>query len=283
MSSTSTSPENQTITLGFSTCPNDTFMFDAMVHGRIDTRGLSFETVMGDILHLNGQAMRDELDMIKVSYNAYGHLRDRYHLLNAGSAMGKGCGPLLISARPLTIEQLIASNAKIAIPGVNTTANLLLSYYAPDLKNRQEMLFHEVMPAIQSGEVDAGVIIHENRFTYQDEGLVCIRDLGEHWESQTGLPIPLGAIIAKKSLGPEVIARLQQVMQESVAYAFAHPEASAYFVKSFAQELSPEVCAAHIGLYVNDFSLDMGEEGRRAVSKLLSVGEGMGLYDPQTP
>lgn len=278
MSNNNHRPAPQSLSLGFSTCPNDTFMFDAMVHGRIDTRGLTFETSMADILHLNGQAMRDELDVVKVSYNAYGHLRDRYHLLSAGSAMGKGCGPLLIAARPSSVEDLIASDARIAIPGVNTTANLLLGFYAPELKNRQEMLFHEVMPAIQRGEVDAGVIIHENRFTYQDEGLVCIRDLGEHWESKTGLPIPLGAIVAKKSLGEDVIARLEQVMQESVAYAFAHPEASAEFVKCHAQELSPEVCAAHIGLYVNDFSLNMGEEGRRAVDKLLSVGAEMGLY-----
>jgi 1,4-dihydroxy-6-naphthoate synthase len=278
MSNNDTTTGSRPITLGFSTCPNDTFMFDAMVHGRIDTRGLTFTTTLGDILHLNRHALQDDLDVVKVSYNAYGHLRDRYHLLNAGSAMGKGCGPLLISARPMTKEDLLASNARIAIPGVNTTANLLLNFYAPELQNRQEMLFHEVMPAILNGEVDAGVIIHENRFTYQNEGLSSICDLGEHWESKTGLPIPLGAIIAKKSLGEEVIAKLEAVMQESVAYAFAHPEASADFVKSHAQELSPEVTAAHIGLYVNDFSLDMGEEGRKAVAKLLRVGEEMGLY-----
>ncbi|HHG84682.1 MAG TPA: 1,4-dihydroxy-6-naphthoate synthase, partial [Bacteroidetes bacterium] len=266
------------LTLGFSTCPNDTFMFDAMVHKRIDTLGLEFEVEMADILHLNHRALAGEADVIKVSYNTYGHLRERYHLLNAGSAMGKGCGPLLIAERPISLQELQESNAAIAIPGKHTTANLLLSFFAPELRNRKEMLFHEVMPAIQSGEVAAGVIIHENRFTYQEMGLYAIQDLGEYWEGQTGLPIPLGAIVAKKSLGKEVIERLERVMRESVAFAFAHRSAASDFVRCHAQELSSEVTQAHIDLYVNDFSLDMGAEGRRAVARLLAVGEEMGLY-----
>lgn len=268
----------QKLSLGFSTCPNDTFMFDAMVHGRIDTLGLEFEPIMEDILHLNQRAMADEADIIKVSYNTYGHLRDRFHLLKAGSAMGKGCGPLLIAASPLTLEELRTRKASIAIPGKNTTANLLLNFFAPELDNRKEMLFHEVMPAIQRGEVDAGVIIHENRFTYQELGLHAIQDLGAYWETKTELPIPLGAIVAKKSLGSDIIAKLEQVMQASVRYAFAHREASAEFVRAHAQELSPEVTQAHIDLYVNDFSVDMGEEGRAAVAHLLAVGKKMGLY-----
>ncbi|MEM7036567.1 MAG: 1,4-dihydroxy-6-naphthoate synthase [Bacteroidota bacterium] len=270
--------QSKKLRLGFSTCPNDTFMFDAMVHGKIDTQGLEFEITMADILHLNRMAMAGELDVVKVSYNAFGRFRDRYTLLEAGSAMGQGCGPLLISAEPTTIDKLRAQNARVAIPGVNTTANLLLSFFAPDLLNREEMLFHEVMPAVQAGTAQAGLIIHENRFTYQQLGLHCVQDLGEYWEAQTGLPIPLGAICARTSLGTDTIARLNQVMHDSVAYAFAHPEASSAFVKQHAQELSAEVTQAHIDLYVNDFSLDMGDLGHQAVDKLLAVGADMGLY-----
>lgn len=266
------------LSLGFSTCPNDTFMFDAMVHGRIDTEGLDFDLVMEDILHLNQRALQGELDILKISYNAFGHVRDQYQLLSSGSAMGQGCGPLLIAAEPTTIEELLQKNARIAIPGYNTTANLLLSYFAPGLENRAEMLFHEVMPAVQQGKADAGLIIHENRFTYPDYGLHCVQDLGEYWETKTGLPIPLGAICAHKRLGEETIAKIDRVLRRSVEHAFAHPEESKAFVKAHAQELSAEVTQAHIALYVNDFSVDMGEKGREAVDKILEVGRGMGLY-----
>lgn len=266
------------ITLGFSTCPNDTFMFDAMVHHKVDTEGLEFELIMEDILHLNRRALAEGPDVVKVSYNAYGLVRDHYHLLRSGSAMGKGCGPLLIAASPRSLDSLLASDARIAIPGVHTTANLLLNFYAPGLKNRKEMLFHEVMPAVKEGRVDAGVIIHENRFTYQDLGLHCVQDLGAHWEEKTGLPIPLGAICAHKRLGEETIGRVERVLRRSIAHAFAHPEDSAAFVRGHAQELSEAVTRAHIDLYVNDFSLDMGEQGERAVQRLLSEGEAMGLY-----
>lgn len=173
------------LTLGFSTCPNDTFMFDALVNGRINTNGLDFEVTMADILHLNHAAIAGKLDIVKVSYNTYGLIRDDYALLNAGSAMGLGCGPLLIAREAVSIAELVAGNARIAIPGKNTTANLLLSYFESGLQNRQEMLFHEVMPAVKSGAADAGLIIHENRFTYQDEGLVCLQDLGAYWEAKT--------------------------------------------------------------------------------------------------
>ena len=266
------------LSLGFSTCPNDTFMFDAMVHHRIDTEGLEFDLLMEDILHLNQRALQGELDILKISYNAYGHVRDQYQLLTSGSAMGQGCGPLLIASEPTSIEDLLQKNARIAIPGHNTTANLLLSYFAPGLENRVEMLFHEVMPAVQQGKADAGLIIHENRFTYPDYGLHCVQDLGEYWETKTGLPIPLGAICAHKRLGEETISKIDRVLRRSVEYAFAHPEASKGFVKEHAQELSPEVTKAHIALYVNDYSVDMGEKGREAVGKILEVGRGMGLY-----
>jgi 1,4-dihydroxy-6-naphthoate synthase len=266
------------LTLGFSTCPNDTFMFDALVNGRINTNGLDFEVTMADILHLNHAAIAGKLDIVKVSYNTYGLIRDDYALLNAGSAMGLGCGPLLIAREAVSIAELVAGNARIAIPGKNTTANLLLSYFESGLQNRQEMLFHEVMPAVKSGAADAGLIIHENRFTYQDEGLVCLQDLGAYWEAKTGLPIPLGAICVRRSLGEELIARIDALLHDSIAYAFEHPETSMPFVRAHAQELSESVMQQHIQLYVNDFSLDMGLEGKAAVNALLAVGEGMGLY-----
>lgn len=265
-------------TLGFSTCPNDTFMFDALVNGRINTNGLDFEVTMADILHLNHAAIAGKLDIVKVSYNTYGLIRDDYALLNAGSAMGLGCGPLLIAREAVSIAELVAGNARIAIPGKNTTANLLLSYFESGLQNRQEMLFHEVMPAVKSGAAEAGLIIHENRFTYQDEGLVCLQDLGAYWEAKTGLPIPLGAICVRRSLGEELIARIDALLHDSIAYAFEHPETSMPFVRAHAQELSESVMQQHIQLYVNDFSLDMGLEGKAAVNALLAVGEGMGLY-----
>ncbi|MCL4103778.1 UNVERIFIED_CONTAM: hypothetical protein GTU68_029095 [Idotea baltica] len=249
-----------------------------MVHGKIDTEGLEFELVMEDILHLNRRAMAAELDVVKVSYNTYGHIRSNYELLHSGSAMGKGCGPLLIARSPLSREKVRSGDLKIAIPGKNTTANLLLSYFAPDQHNREEMLFHEVMPAVVQGECDAGVIIHENRFTYQDLGLCCVQDLGAFWEEQTQLPIPLGGICAKRSLGNEKVQTINRVLKRSVEYAFAHPEASQEFVKFHAQEMDPQVSLAHINLYVNEFSRDLGAEGLKAVDKLLEVGTSMGLY-----
>lgn len=266
------------LTLGFSTCPNDTFMFDAMVHHKVDTEGLEFELVMEDILHLNKRALAGELDVLKVSYNAYGHVRDRYQLLRSGSAMGQGCGPLLIAAEPISIAELIEQEAVVAIPGQNTTANLLLNFFAPDLTSRKEMLFHEVMPAVNEGVAKAGVIIHENRFTYQEMGLHCVQDLGAYWEEKTGLPIPLGAICAHNRLGVETIEKVERVLKRSVEYAFANPEDSKTFIQQHAQELSEAVTRAHIELYVNQYSVDMGTEGKAAVDRLLAEGADMGLY-----
>ena len=267
------------LTLGFSPCPNDTFMFDALVNGRIDTEGLEFDLEMLDILHLNHAAQAERLDIVKVSYNTYGGIRDKYQLLQSGSAMGIGCGPLLIAREPIAIQALVDGNARIAIPGVNTTANLLLSFFEPRLTNRHEMLFHDVMPAVLRGEADAGLIIHENRFTYADHGLVCLQDLGAYWEEQTALPIPLGAICAHHRLGPALAAQVDRLLHVSIAYAFAHPEECMPYVRTHAQELSDEVTQAHIKLYVNEFSLGMGEAGQAAVDKLLAVGQGMGLYN----
>ena len=266
-------PDNHTISLGFSTCPNDTFMFDALVHKRIDTEGLDFDVHLGDIAELNALALKGKLDMVKVSYNAWAGFQDQYHLLNAGSALGHNCGPLLIAKEPLSIEEIAQSDLPVAIPGKKTTANLLLDFFAPEITKREEMLFHEVMPAVLNDEAIAGLIIHENRFTYQDLGLLCIQDLGEYWEKITGLPIPLGAIVAKKNLDENLIGKLERIMQRSVAYAFQHPEASSDFVKSHAQEMQPEVMKAHIELYVNDYSLSLGDKGRAAVKKLVDVAK----------
>ncbi|WNJ15922.1 1,4-dihydroxy-6-naphthoate synthase [Pontibacter sp. G13] len=271
------------IKLGFSTCPNDTFMFDALVNGRIETGPYKFECVLADILHLNQMARDGELDMVKISYNTLGQIWKDYQLLDAGSALGHNCGPLLISKRALTPEDLQSKNLSIAIPGKYTTANLLMGYFLPQAQNKKEMIFHEIMPAILNDEVDAGVIIHENRFTYQTLGLNLIQDLGEYWESQTELPIPLGAIVARKSFPNEVISELQSLLRLSVEYAFANPQASSDYVRLYAQEMEPEVMQAHINLYVNEYSQTLGAIGKSAVDKLLSVGTEMGLYptEPQ--
>ena len=270
------------IKLGFSTCPNDTFMFDALIHNRIDTEGITYEVHLADIFHLNQMAQNEELDMIKISYNTYGQILDRYQLLDSGSALGHNCGPLLISKDPISVSEIVEKNLPVAIPGKNTTAHLLLGYFAPEISNKKEYIFHEIMPAIESGEVAAGVIIHENRFTYQDHGLQLIQDLGEYWEGKTGHPIPLGAIVARKSLGEEVIRKLQTQLFKSVKYAFSYPDASHAYVAQHAQEMDTAVMKSHIELYVNQFSLSLGHEGINAVKKLMTVGEEMGLFHSGT-
>ena len=264
--------------LAFSTCPNDTFMFDAWVNHRIDTDGIETEVVLADIHELNQLAFSEAADIVKLSYNAFAQLQDKYELLDAGSALGFGCGPLLITKPGTTIEILREKKGKIAIPGKNTTANLLLSFFAHDLDNREEMLFHEIMPAVISGQVVAGLIIHENRFTYSRFGLVQLADLGAFWEEKTALPIPLGAIAVKKSLPQEIKTTLATLMRNSVEFAFHHPEISMPFVKLHAQEMEVEVMKAHIRLYVNDFSITLGSTGTSAIKRLMTEGENAGLF-----
>lgn len=265
------------ISLAFSTCPNDTFIFDALVHGRIDTGPYRFGVDLADIFHLNERALSGEPDMVKISYNTFGQVMDTYRLLESGGALGHNCGPLLISREPLTVAELAAKQLPVAIPGRHTTANLLLGFFAPAIQNRQEMIFHDIMPAVAAGRVAAGVIIHENRFTYPRYGLRLIQDLGAYWEAQTGLPIPLGAIVAHKRLGVRVIAELDELVRASVRYAFAHPEAARPYVRAHAQEMDETVMQAHIDLYVNDYSLGLGPTGREAVRQVLRVGEAMQL------
>ncbi len=259
------------LTLGFSPCPNDTFMFYPLVHGLVDTAGLSFRERLEDVETLNQLALAGELDVSKVSYHALGHIRDRYALLRSGSALGRGCGPLLVAREDISPADL--RNRRIAVPGRYTTALLLLRLLDPKLDNFIVMPFNEIMDAVTSGAVDAGLIIHESRFTYQGLGLHKLIDLGEWWETETGLPIPLGGIVARRSLGVETIAAIERALKSGVTFSRANPGAAADYIREHAQEMSDEVCAAHIGLYVNDFSTELGAEGERAIAELLRRAE----------
>lgn len=252
------------ISLGFSPCPNDCFIFDALIHNRIDTEGLNFEVHMLDVEALNQKAFKGELLVTKLSYHAYAHLITIYQLLNAGSALGNNCGPLLIAKSDLKVN----ADTKIAIPGKYTTANFLLSLAFPEAKNKIEMLFSDIEDAVLSGKVDAGLIIHENRFTYEQKGLKKLVDLGEYWETLAKAPIPLGGIVVKRDLPLDLKHKIDRVLRRSVEYAFANPKASLAFVKEHAQEMSEEVMYKHIDLYVNNYSIDLGAEGKRAVKLL---------------
>ncbi len=263
------------LTLGFSPCPNDTFMFYPLVHGLIDTEGLSYRERLEDVETLNRLALAGELDVSKVSYHALGHIRDDYALLRSGSALGRGCGPLLVATN--RIDPAGLRGRTIAVPGNYTTAKLLLRLFDPTLTDFVVMPFNEIMEAVLSASVDAGLIIHESRFTYQGFGLHKLLDLGEWWEAETGLPIPLGGIVARRSLGAKTIAAVERALKAGVGYARSHPDEAARYIGEHAQEMSPEVCAAHIGLYVNDFSADLGEEGIRAITCLLQRAEEAGL------
>ena len=252
------------LTLGFSSCPNDTFIFDALVHHKIDTEGLEFEVVFADVEQLNNWAFQAKLDITKLSYNAFTHCINDYVLLDSGSALGNNCGPLLIKKQ----NTILTKESKIAIPGKYTTANMLLSIAFPKNQNKVEILFSEIENQVLEGIVDAGLIIHESRFTYKDKGLDKVSDLGEFWETQTGLPIPLGGIVVKRELPFSEQKKIERVVRKSVEYAFKNPNSSADFVKYHAQEMEKEVADAHIALYVNDYSISLGEQGRKAVNVL---------------
>ena len=252
------------LTLGFSPCPNDTFIFDALVHHKIDTEGLEFEVIFADVEQLNKWAFQGKLDITKLSYNAFTHCVNDYALLDSGSALGNNCGPLLIK-KPNTI---LTKESKIAIPGKYTTANMLLNIAFPNHQNKVEILFSEIENKVLEGKVDAGLIIHENRFTYQEKGLEKVKDLGEFWEEETGLPIPLGGIVVKRELPLATQQKIERVLRKSVEYAFENPYSSADYVKCHAQEMEKQVVDAHIALYVNDFSISLGDQGRKAVQLL---------------
>lgn len=259
------------LTLGFSPCPNDTFIFDAMVHNRIDTEGLTFDCIMEDVEALNHRAFRKELTITKLSYHAFAHLVDTYALLESGSALGNGVGPLLI-AKTEDVKNVI-NTSLIAIPGKFTTANFLCNLAFPEAQNKKELVFHEIEGAILRGDVAAGVIIHENRFTYQNHGLVKLMDLGEFWESTTGMPIPLGGIVVRRDLPMDIQQKVERVMRRSVQYAFANREASADFVAQHAQEMEVAVRQKHIDLYVNHFTEGLGTVGRAAVTTLFEMAK----------
>ena len=256
------------LSLGFSPCPNDTFIFDAMINNKIDTEGLSFEVTIADVEELNRRAFRRSLDITKLSYFAYTHLVDDYILLTTGSALGNNCGPLLIS-KPEYLKSTI-ENLTIAIPGKYTTANFLLSLAYPSATKKIEMRFSDIENAILQNKTDAGVIIHENRFTYQAKGLVKILDLGEYWETLTGLPIPLGGIVIKRKMPSDIVHKVNRILRKSVEYAFAHPASSKEYIRQYAQEMDENVRNQHIQLYVNNFTVDLGETGKRAVKTLFS-------------
>ncbi len=254
------------LTLGFSPCPNDTFIFDALVNRKIDTEGISFECIITDVEDLNKKAFNKELDITKLSFNAYFHVAGHYTLLDSGAALGNNCGPLLIAKKTYSLKEL--ENMKIAIPGKYTTANLLLNIVNPDIRDKTELLFSEIVDAVAGGTFDAGLIIHESRFTYQQKGLVKIADLGEYWENMTKLPIPLGGIFARKNFNDELLKKISRIIRKSVEFAINNPSSSSDFVKQHVQELDDAVIKQHISLYVNDFTLDLGETGRKAVEVL---------------
>jgi 1,4-dihydroxy-6-naphthoate synthase len=254
------------LSLGFSPCPNDTFIFDAIVNHKIDTKGLDFDVQYLDVEELNQKAFRNELDITKLSYHAFLHVAKDYALLNSGSALGNNCGPLLIAKKPIQVSQL--QQAKIAIPGKYTTANLLFSIAHPNCDNKEYMIFHAIEDAILNEEVDAGVIIHENRFTYQNKGLYKIQDLGEYWEEQHKAPIPLGGIAVNRRLDFKTQLLINALIHDSIAYAFDSPNSSKEYVSLHAQEMDEQVIKNHISLYVNDYSLELGIEGKRAIQVL---------------
>ena len=265
------------LSLGFSPCPNDCFMFDAIVHGRIDLEGLEFDVRMADVEALNKEAFSGAADVTKLSFHAYAYCVSNYVLLDAGSALGRNCGPLLISKREISTDEVAAGHLRIAIPGRYTTANFLMGLAFPSAQDKAEMLFSAIELAVACGRCDAGLLIHENRFTYELKGLKKIIDLGEFWEGETGAPIPLGGIVTRRSLPDEVKLAVNRLVRRSVEYAFAHPQASLPFVRQHAQEMSEEVMYRHIDLYVNDYSLALGRDGRRAVDLLFERGRITGI------
>ena len=265
----------KTLSLGYSPCPNDTYIFYALAHNKVTIPGYKIEERLEDVETLNQLALKGLLDLTKASYHALGHLRDRYVLLRSGGALGRGCGPLVIAPKASDMQDL--RGKRIAIPGKLTTANLLLQLYGEGYDNLLTVPFDQIMPTLQRGEADAGVIIHESRFTYQEAGFQEIVDLGAWWEEDSGLPIPLGGILARRDLGPETIQAVDQAIRASLEFARQNPQLPRNYIKKHAQELSDTVVDAHIELYVNDFSLNLGEQGVAAVEVLMTRAEERGL------
>ena len=258
------------IRLAISPCPNDTFMFWAMLYRQVDTFGLKFDVAMRDIAQLNRAAAEQEFDAVKISYAHYPKVSQTYQLLTSGSALGFGNGPLLVSRRKIYPDEI--PFLRIAIPGTDTTANMLLTMAFPAATNKKEYLFSDIDEVVLTDEADAGLLIHETRFTYTQKGLRKIMDLGEYWEKETGLPLPLGAIAVRRDLSEETKHQLNTALRESIRYALQNPRATDEFVARHAQEMSLDVCRKHIDLYVNEYSVDLGEKGKQAVHTLFSKG-----------
>jgi 1,4-dihydroxy-6-naphthoate synthase len=263
------------LTLGFSPCPNDTFIFDAMVHGRIDTEGLEFDYFLTDVEELNRKALSADIDVTKISYNAYAYVAQNYLILDAGSALGHRNGPLLISKNRIGISEL--PGLKIAIPGKYTTANLLFSIAWPEVVNKTEYLFSDIEDALLKDEVDAGLIIHETRFTYFRRGLHKLADMGEYWETLTGLPIPLGAIVIKRSIPDDIALKVNRVVRRSLEYAYKDSFASYDFVSDNAREMDSTIMNNHIKLFVNEYTLNLGKKGREAIVELFRIAGEKGV------
>lgn len=265
--------------LGFSTCPNDTFIFDAMVHHKIDCEGLEFETILADVEELNREAKNNLLDITKISFHAYAFIAENYLILNSGSALGKNNGPILISKKKIYPDEI--DFLKIAIPGKMTTANLLLSIAYPKAKNKIEYLFSDIEDVVLSNEVDAGLIIHENRFTYKQKGLKKIIDLGEFWENNTKSHIPLGGIVINRKLTKDIINKVDRILKKSIEFAFKNPNESLTFMKKYAQEMEENVMRKHIELYVNNYTFDLGDEGKKSIEKLFATATNLELIPKQ--
>ncbi len=255
--------------LGFSPCPNDTFIFDALINQRVKIENVTFKPIMEDVETLNKMAFQQKLHVTKLSYHALAYMLDNYVLLNAGSALGNNCGPLLVAKSPMSKAAI--ENATIAIPGKYTTANFLLSLAYPNATNKKEVVFSDIEDSVVRGSTDLGLIIHENRFTYTEKGLVKIMDLGEFWETKMRLPIPLGGIVAQRSLSRALIRKIDDALRRSVQYAFAHPEASKPFIRAHAQAMDERVMQQHIDLYVNEYSISLGRIGKKAVRTLFKT------------
>ncbi len=265
----------QKLKIGFSTCPNDTFIFDALVNNKIDTGNFEFDVMLADVEELNKMAFNKQLDITKLSFHAFTHISDKYEILTSGSALGYENGPLLISKRKIYPDEI--KDVKIAIPGKYTTANLLLSIAYPEAKNKIEYLFSDIEDAVLSNEVDAGLIIHENRFTYEEKGLIKIIDLGEFWQNKFELPIPLGGIVINKKLENNIKTDFNALLKKSIEFAFEDPSSSYEYVKKYAQEIDREIIYNHIQLYVNEFTLELGDIGKQAILKLFNEAEKLKL------
>jgi 1,4-dihydroxy-6-naphthoate synthase len=265
-----------TLTIGYSPCPNDTFIFYALIHGKVTVPGITFREQLEDVETLNRMALENRLDLTKISYHALGHLRESYALLRSGGALGRGCGPLIV-ARPGTMLADL-KHGTIAIPGKLTTAYLLLRLFDPSIENVEVMTFDRIMDAVSGGAVTAGLIIHESRFTYPLYKLEKLLDLGAWWEQHSALPIPLGGILGRRSLGRDLLLRIEAGIRESVRYAYAHRSEVMGYCGMHSQEMDPAVMKSHIDLYVNDFSLDLGQEGLAAVHRLFYEAEDRGIF-----